>query len=214
MHNRNDRNHIENGLLGWLVSLLMPGRILHFMAARPGDSFAGIVVLLAAGMVIVNALFLQPGLHPMPIFSVRLFPETAGGAIGAFGGVNGGKNVVMIRNSDYAVERKSGTERIEAASQDLQRVTYGPTLATSPASDGVRKNDPIADIIAPSRQVKAVQRALSEFGYGQITPTGHFDIQTKLAIKQFERERHLPVTGDISERLIRELSARIRRPLE
>jgi hypothetical protein len=62
--------------------------------------------------------------------------------------------------------------------------------------------------------VLAVQRALSDFGYGQIKPTGLFDMETKLAIERFERERKLPITGDISERVVRELAARTGRPLE
>ena len=34
------------------------------------------------------------------------------------------------------------------------------------------RNDPIAELIAPSQRVLAVQRALADFGYGQIKPTG------------------------------------------
>ena len=60
----------------------------------------------------------------------------------------------------------------------------------------------------------AIQRALSEFGYGQIKPTGQFDPETKAAIEKFERDRKLPVTGQISPRLLRELAALTGRPLE
>jgi hypothetical protein len=49
-----------------------------------------------------------------------------------------------------------------------------------------------------------VQRALSEFGYGQIKSTGTL----------FERQRNLLITGRLSERLIRELSAVTGRTLE
>jgi peptidoglycan hydrolase-like protein with peptidoglycan-binding domain len=51
-----------------------------------------------------------------------------------------------------------------------------------------------------------VQRALGEFGYGPITPTGTLDPDTQRAIAAFERQRNLPITGRLSEQLIRELS--------
>ena len=60
----------------------------------------------------------------------------------------------------------------------------------------------------------AVQRALADFGYGQISPTGVYDPQTKAAIEKFERDRRLPVTGQVSDDLVRELSAMTGRPLE
>jgi hypothetical protein len=59
---------------------------------------------------------------------------------------------------------------------------------------------------APSRQVLAVQRALSEYGYGQLKPTGVYDPETRVAIQRFERDRKLPITGDISEPVTRELA--------
>jgi len=62
--------------------------------------------------------------------------------------------------------------------------------------------------------VLAVQRALTEYGYGQIKPTGTLDAETKAAIERFERDRKLPVTGQVSTRLARELAAITGRPVE
>src|SRR5471032_2008944 len=76
------------------------------------------------------------------------------------------------------------------------------------------RNDPIAELIAPTKQVLAIQRALSDFGYGQINPTGVYDPETKEAIEKFERDRRLPVTGQISDPFVRELAAMTGRPLE
>ena len=50
---------------------------------------------------------------------------------------------------------------------------------------------PSRSLAQPSRQVLAVQRALSEFGYGQLKPTGVMDDQTRSAIKQFQSARNL-----------------------
>ena len=76
------------------------------------------------------------------------------------------------------------------------------------------RNDPIAALIAPTKQVLAIQRALSDFGYGQIKPTGTYDPDTRAAIEKFERDQRLPVTGQISDRFIRELATMTGRPLE
>lgn len=61
--------------------------------------------------------------------------------------------------------------------------------------------------IGGSRRVAAVQRTLTDFGYGQLKPTGVAGADTQAVIARFERARHLPVTGQVSDRLIRELSA-------
>jgi hypothetical protein len=60
----------------------------------------------------------------------------------------------------------------------------------------------------------AVQRALSDFGYGQIKATGTLDAPTQEAIGRFERSKKMPVTGQVSPRLLRELSSLTGRPLE
>jgi peptidoglycan hydrolase-like protein with peptidoglycan-binding domain len=65
----------------------------------------------------------------------------------------------------------------------------------------------VADLIVASRRIAAVQRALTDYGYGQLKPTGTVGSDTSAAIHKFERERKLPVTGQISDRLVRELGA-------
>ncbi len=65
-----------------------------------------------------------------------------------------------------------------------------------------------------SRRVAAVQRALTEYGYGQLKPTGSIGPDTQAAIQKFERARKIPVTGQISDRLVRELVAVIGHPID
>jgi peptidoglycan hydrolase-like protein with peptidoglycan-binding domain len=71
---------------------------------------------------------------------------------------------------------------------------------------------PPASIPAPAqtagaRRVAAVQRALTQYGYGQLKPTGAVGADTQAAISKFEHARKLPVTGQMSDRLVRELTA-------
>jgi hypothetical protein len=90
-----------------------------------------------------------------------------------------------------------------------------PASATVVAQPIVaRRNDPIADLIEPSPRIAAVQRALSEYGYGQIKPSGVLDDPTSTAIEKFEREHKLPVTGRVSERLVGELGTMVGHPLD
>ena len=59
-----------------------------------------------------------------------------------------------------------------------------------------------------------MQRALAEYGYGQIKPSGIIDAETQAAIQKFERERKLPISGQASDRVVRELAAMTGRPLD
>jgi peptidoglycan hydrolase-like protein with peptidoglycan-binding domain len=70
-----------------------------------------------------------------------------------------------------------------------------------------RRNDPIAELIGPSQRIQAIQRVLSEYGYGQLKPSGVLDDATTQAIERFEREHKLPVSGRISDKLVGALGA-------
>jgi peptidoglycan hydrolase-like protein with peptidoglycan-binding domain len=54
---------------------------------------------------------------------------------------------------------------------------------------------------------------LSEFGYGPVAATGVYGPETRAAIERFERDRRLPVTGQVSDKLVRELSQLVGRPI-
>jgi peptidoglycan hydrolase-like protein with peptidoglycan-binding domain len=84
----------------------------------------------------------------------------------------------------------------------------------TPQPIAVRRNDPIADLIGPSPRIATVQRALSDYGYGQLKPTGLLDEATSAAIEKFEREHRMPVTGRVSERLLGQLAVLVGHPIE
>jgi peptidoglycan hydrolase-like protein with peptidoglycan-binding domain len=131
---------------------------------------------------VVNALFLQTGPHPAPIFANRA-PASAGNA----------PAMMLPRPRPAGIKANLSM----------------PNMPSMPAAP-----DPIAELLASSQRVIALQRALSDYGYGQIRPTGSYDPATRAAIQEFERNRRLPVTGQISERVTRELAATTGRPLE
>ena len=82
------------------------------------------------------------------------------------------------------------------------------------AAAGADPGSPARDQPPAARRVAAVQRTLTEYGYGQLKPTGTVGADTQAAIAKFERDRKLPVTGQMSDRLVKELTAMIGRPID
>jgi hypothetical protein len=165
-------------------------RLWTNFADRPVDSFAVLGAVAASLIIVVNAAFLQSGAHPAPFVANPTLPKT---------------------------------DAIEVAPKPVPRIVDINTHAT-PAprppqtvptpTPSPRRNDPIGDLIAPSPRITALQRALSNYGYGQIKLTGLLDDATSQAIEKFEREHKMPVTGRVSDRLIGELQTMTGRPLE
>jgi peptidoglycan hydrolase-like protein with peptidoglycan-binding domain len=231
------------------------GRLAAAIGRHPRE-FVGILMATAAVFAIfINALFLQNGPHPAPIFATRppvaqatpvalprpralapaVAPAVAPATVarsqaqiigdiqrelarkgfydGAVDGIWGGKTDAAARDFVQAAGLKINTDASESLLHAIVtssvKAPSGRVAAPAPA-----RNDPIAELIAPTKQVLAIQRALADFGYGQINPTGVYDPETKEAIEKFERDRRLPVTGQISDQLVRELAAVTGRPLE
>jgi peptidoglycan hydrolase-like protein with peptidoglycan-binding domain len=139
---------------------------------------------------------------------------------GTVDGLYGPRTDSAIRDFEQAAGLKPSTEPNEALLQAVLRAparlvkatTTGATSAPRPPLPV--RNDVAAERPAPSRRVIALQRALAEYGYGQIKPSGIIDAETQAAIEKFERERKLPITGQASDRVVRELAAMTGRPLE
>jgi peptidoglycan hydrolase-like protein with peptidoglycan-binding domain len=136
---------------------------------------------------------------------------------GSVDGLYGPRTDSAIRDFEHAAGLKPSPEPNEALLQTIMRSPPRSARATTTSSvrpSAPARSEPAVERPAPSRRVIALQRALAEFGYGQIKPTGIVDAGTQAAIERFERERRLPVTGQPSERLARELTALTGRPLE
>jgi peptidoglycan hydrolase-like protein with peptidoglycan-binding domain len=128
-------------------------------------------------------------------------------------------NAIFLQSGMRAAPLFDANKSASVKSDSLKPpVTSNPMrpVATSAVAQPVvaRRNDAITELIGPSARITAVQRALSEFGYGQIKASGTLDDATSAAIQKFEREHNLPSTGRVSDRLIKELAALIGRPIE
>lgn len=147
---------------------------------------------------------------------------------GTVDGIYGPKTEAAVRAFGDAAHVKPAAEPSQAL---LHSIVHSSVKAKRPATTGaVTRPDPIAKLIASSEQrqpapssraeatppnlVEGVQRALTDFGYGQIRPTGTIDPDTVAAIEKFERSRKLPVTGKITERLVEALTTLTGKPLQ
>jgi peptidoglycan hydrolase-like protein with peptidoglycan-binding domain len=161
------------------------------------DSFAVVGAAAATLVIIVNALFLQSGARSAPFLATPAPPPE-----------------VNIQPTAVAQGTLKPADMAPAHTAALQPRLQQAAAVPSPVPLPQRRNDPIADLIGPSQRIRAVQRVLSEYGYGQLKPSGVFDDATNQAIEKFERVHKLPISGRISDKLVSELAAMTGHPIE
>jgi peptidoglycan hydrolase-like protein with peptidoglycan-binding domain len=219
--------------------------LMVVMLRNPRDSLAAVVAGVAVIAILVNALFMQTGPHPAPIFANKPLPAPAASAMPAAATPRKGVDTVELGRprSDTVVEIQrelskrgfysgpaDGTygPKTDTAIRDFEQVAgmrpsaepndvllasiIRSTVKAQPVA--VTRNDPIAALLAPNPRTLAVQRALTDFGYGPVKPSGIYDAETRTAVERFEKARHRTTTGQISDQLVRDLSALTGRPLE
>jgi putative peptidoglycan binding protein len=173
---------------------------LRLLRWRPADAVAFVVMTCAIAAVLVNALLIQPASHRGSVLTGAAAPAKPASLAD--------QPAVTPRPRQVDTPHASTTTpRAPAAA--IKSATAGLPVARSSSIASATAERPV-----PSKRVIAVQRALAEFGYGQIKPSGTVDAETQAAIQKFERERKLPITGQASERVLRELAAMTGRSLE
>nr|WP_249159473.1 peptidoglycan-binding domain-containing protein [Bradyrhizobium tropiciagri] len=215
------------------------GLVLRVLLYSPKDLVAGVLAAAAIVAILINALFLQAGRHPSPMFggSVVTLPPPApvaavtsplprprpaeAAARTAEPAAVEAPKLVEVRPVETrpAVEGKPAEPKAESKPSDpMTNLVVKSTSATPTAapSNVVRPPAPIPTphLSGAGKRIAAVQRTLTEYGYGQLKPTGTIGADTQAAIAKFERARKLPVTGQMSERVVHELAAITGRPIE
>ena len=194
------------------------GLLMRALLHSPKDMIAGVLAFAAVSAIIANALFLQAGRHPSPMFgSVTAIPAAGPASL-----LPRPRPVeAATRSADTSPpEPKPAEPKTVDAMANLVKSTGAPAappskIARPPAATPVfPHNETTANPTAPPRRVAAVQRALTEYGYGQLKATGTIGADTQAAIQKFERERKIPVTGQVSDRLVHELTTVIGHPIE
>jgi hypothetical protein len=169
------------------------GLLLRLLLRNPRDTIAVGAAVVAVVAILVNALFMQAGRHPSPMFgSTTVLP------------------VASPKVAAVATEVASPLPKPR------------PSEADAPPPDVNKTDDPMGNLVratsmpAASSSVRAaaVQRALTDYGYGQLKATGTIGADTQAAIMRFERERKMPITGQMSDRLVRELGLATGKPIQ
>jgi hypothetical protein len=143
----------------------------------------------AVTIIFVNALFMQKGPHPAPIFA----PKQA---------------VTPMPLSRFMPPAPPPVSQGQAVA--VPAPAPRPHIEQAPA----RANDPIAALLAPSNRVTAAQQVLTQYGYGQIRPNGVVGPDTQEAIRRFERSQKMPVTGQMSDQVVKALAQMSGRSLD
>jgi hypothetical protein len=210
------------------------GLVMRILLHSPKDMVAGLLAAAAICAILANALFLQAGRHPSPMFgSVVTLPAPQGPVVSPLPRPRPVEltsrpveieppesRPVEVRGADpkhveirSADPRNTDSRNADPMTNLMVKSTGAPTAAPANVA---RPPAPIPATAqsAGARRVAAVQRALTQYGYGQLKPTGAVGADTQAAITKFERDRKLPVTGQMSDRLVKELTAMIGHPID
>ena len=205
------------------------GLVMRILLHSPKDMVAGLLAFTAAGAIVANALFLQRGPHPAPMFgSVVHIPQSNPASVSlllprprpveadAAEPRLAETRANELRFTDFkATESKSGDPLGSLVKATTTGSLQSGTAAASSTSIVLRPSAPVPPVqVTGSRRVAAVQRVLTEYGYGQLRATGTIGADTQAAIQKFERDRRLPITGQVSDRVVRELTAMTGHPID
>lgn len=180
-------------------------RVGAVLLHKPGRTLALVVF---AGMlcgVVINALFFQTARHPAPIFHG---PVIARPALHAAPPANltAGASVPVPPQRIAEKPVAQPPQMAPAAPVAAQRsVEAAPKDQIGALLAGVGAGAPAAVVNADSARVMAAQKALVKLGY-VVKADGVMGAGTRKAIEMFEASRKLPVTGELTLRVMRELS--------
>jgi putative peptidoglycan binding protein len=159
--------------------------------------YLGAALSLALVGVAVNALLLQRERHPAPLFGFSQ-PKPASAAPAP---------VPAPPPKPVSVENSAAPAPSSAA--------LPPTRPADAAQSAPPASDPIAELLAGethsdgSHLILTAQTALAKLGY-PVKPDGKEGAATEQALREFEKAHGLPSGAEITERLVKQLTAAAR----
>src|ERR1700761_4464551 len=166
------------------------GLLLRVLLHSPKDTLAGLLAFAAITAIVANALFLQAGPHPSPMFgSIVTMPvptQAPANPLPRPRPAEADRSEITLPEpkaaEPKAVEIKAAEPRaadIKSADPlaNLVKATSNAPIATSsiprpPAAIPVSSRSDSTLSPGGSRRIAAVQRALTKYGYRQLNPTG------------------------------------------
>ena len=170
---------------------------MNVLRARPARSVAIAAMAAIALGIVVNALAMQKTRHPAPLFVV---PAATGQAVAGNSALLSSTPVPTPRpvNEPAASSDHGATPRHAAPDKDLIAQLLRPHV-TLPGQESPKAPE-------PSKSIMKAQQALVKLGFA-LRPDGVLGGTTRQAIERFERDRGLPVKGDLTAKIRRQLMA-------
>lgn len=191
---------------------LAEGKVL--CREKPGSVFGGVVAVVAAGFVCVNALSAQKGRHPAPILPKVAAKAPAPAPARQEVVREAAKEPVPPPAPKQAPRDQIGDliraeDTTASVNPRAKPSSPQPTSPkpTSPKPTSLKPAPAKPEAAAPTADpaVARAQRALTKLGYGPVKADGALGPATRAAIQKFERDRKLPVTGEAAGRTLRAL---------
>ncbi len=200
---------------------------------NPGRTIVGAAAAAVGVGIPVNALALQGGPHPAPLFKPAppqkpVASQTAAPLPPARPAERSAAATPGVPSAAPATtaqpDAAGAAVPLPPRIQRQAAAPAAPSAGAAPVPPAPIPNvprDAIGDIlkggasapagaaaaVEPERSVLAAQRALNKLNYGPVKPDGLMGPGTRQAIERFERDRKLPVTGEAAGRTARELAA-------
>lgn len=207
---------------------------LDMMRRRPIDTLAGLVATAGVAMILINALLLQEGRHPAPLFhdagthaSARpvaapapvapqrsdLVAQIQDGLVargyfdGPVDGLFGGKTAAAILTFEQAARLPATGEPSERVLAALLVAPAVKDASRPPFAPAAKAPAPVVTGSISAPKLMAVQRVLGKLGYGPVAVDGKMGAGTRAALIAFEHDRKLPQTGEPGAQVLKELQA-------
>lgn len=211
------------------------GRITDLVIENPVRSGGFVMVVVAVATIVSNAAYFQTARHPAPLFATRQdadaapLPKGRTVAVATHGqgdpaAAGGAALVTAIQQAlaaldlyDGPIDGKAGPQTRGAISAFETRMGLPATGQPSPqllpklksALPRASADDPAAtgsvDPALSAARIRKVQTALNEIGYGPIRVDGKGGGATQDAIRRFELDNGLVLTGEAGDALVAKL---------
>jgi hypothetical protein len=169
----------------------LAAKIWSRLRPRTASGYLSLVVAAVMIGVAVNALLLQRVRHPAPFFASEPLPAPPAAAPPA-------PPIPPVPPAKTPSEANLATPPPHP---------FAPSLSISPP---MRANDPIGDLVRAnnakesSKTIAAVQAALIRLGY-VVKADGAMGGDSEEAIRDFEKNHNLPISTELSPRLLAKL---------
>jgi len=162
---------------------------LRRLRAMPARGYAGAALAAVLTGIVVNALILQHERHPAPFFAARAPAVEAPPQAARPDDPTVGAALPPARPADLG-----GVDAIgDVLRADSTKDAIGEILRAVSAKDA-------------QKQMLAAQNALIKLGYS-VKADGSPSAATSTALRDFERAHSLPLSSDLTPRLIKQLTA-------